>query len=182
MKFGIGTLAGLLVGAWASRAARLRLAPGSRPNQPLRFCSPLRRRTRPGVTSRDLDRLHAQALASLHPLSRRWPHAPVEQCRRARFARYRSPTSGVVIRRLRSWRRAGYSYVHPDRHGKTQRTDPRPLARRTRVAPHRRSSRPPSCTTCSPVMEAPPNHHPLRPWPDAYVSIGELSSCKNIVH
>jgi hypothetical protein len=36
MKFGIGTLAGLLAGAWAPRAARLRLAPGSR-QQPLVF-------------------------------------------------------------------------------------------------------------------------------------------------
>ena len=50
------------------------------------------RRTRPAVASRrhrQGHRLHAQALAGLHPLSRRRPHLPVEQRRRARSARHR---------------------------------------------------------------------------------------------
>src|SRR5215472_4808651 len=62
------------------------------------------RRARPAVTSCrpcQSRRLHAQALAGLHPPSRGWPHLPVEQRRRARFARHRSRAPRMVIRRLR---------------------------------------------------------------------------------
>jgi hypothetical protein len=82
----------------------------------------------------------------------------------------------------RAWWRAGRSHVHPDRQGKSQWADPRAWLADARGAPS------PTLLPChgSPAkpqpQPQPPDHHPLRPWPDACVSIGELSSYRNIVH
>jgi hypothetical protein len=65
------------------------------------------RRTRPAVTprrDRPGDRLHADALAGLYPLSRRRPHLPQQQRRRTRIARHCLGSSGLAIRRLRRGR------------------------------------------------------------------------------
>ena len=62
------------------------------------------RRTRPAVASRRHRQghgLHAQALARLHPRSRRRPHLPIEQRCRARSARHRSRAPRMAVRRLR---------------------------------------------------------------------------------
>ena len=55
------------------------------------------------------------------------------------LARHCPRAQGMVVRRLRSRRRAGRGDVHPDRHRQAQRHRSARLARR-RAAPHRRSS------------------------------------------
>jgi transposase len=54
--------------------------------------------------ARQSDRLYAQSLARLWPLSRRWPHLPQQPCRRAGLARHRPRPQKLVVRRLRPWR------------------------------------------------------------------------------
>src|SRR4051794_25065603 len=85
------------------------------------------------------DRLYAQALADLHPLSRRRPHLSFEQCRRARITRCRPGTPSVVIRRFGPRRRACRDNLHSDRYRQAQPHQSTRRARR-RARPHRRSS------------------------------------------
>ncbi len=87
------------------------------------------------------DGLHAQALGGLHPLPRRWPHLPDQQCRRAGTAWHRARPQGMAVRRLRSRRRAGGGDVFADRHRQTQRRRSARLARRRARPDQRPSSR-----------------------------------------
>ena len=76
------------------------------------------RRARQAVAPRRCrqgDRLHAHALAGLHPLPRRRPHLPHEQRRRTRAARHRPGPEIMAIRRLGARRRARRGHVHADR-------------------------------------------------------------------
>src|SRR5271157_5568121 len=83
------------------------------------------------------DGLHAHALGSLHPLSRRRPHLPDQQRGRTRPARFGSGQEVVVVRRIGSRGRARRCHVHahPDR--ETQQHRSAGLARR-RPRSHRR--------------------------------------------
>ena len=141
-------------------------------------------RTCPAVApcrDRQGDRLHADPLAGLHPLPRRWPHLPFEQRRRARITRNCPGTPSVVVRRLRPRRREGSGDLHADRHRQAQRHQPAGLARR-RARPHRRPSRLPAPRTPSLALEAKPGSSrrrlitgPPRSSADAYVSSSDTS-------
>ena len=91
--------------------------------------------------SRQGDGLHAQALAGLHPLPRRRPDLPLEQCGRASAARHCPRQKVMVVRGFRSRRAAGRSDVQPDRHRQNERRRSAGLAGR-RPGPHRRASGP----------------------------------------
>ena len=67
------------------------------------------------------DGLHAHALGSLHPLSRRRPHLLDQQCGRARPARSGPGQEVVVVRRFGARGRAGRSHVHPHPDRQAQR-------------------------------------------------------------
>ena len=56
----------------------------------------------PSQPRRRGDRLHAQGLDRVHPVPRRWPHLPDQQCRRTRVAWCRPWQEGMAVRRLRS--------------------------------------------------------------------------------
>ena len=83
--------------------------------------------------------LHAEALAGVHPVPRRRPHLPVEQCRRACATRYRPGQKIVAVRGFRPRRTARRSDVQPDRHRQIEQCRPASLAGR-RPGPHRRAS------------------------------------------
>ena len=84
--------------------------------------------------------LHAQALAGLHLVPRRWPRLPVQQCRRTRAARHRAGKKIVAVLRVRSRRPARCGHVQSHCHGQDEWRRSAGLARRRPLA-HRRPSR-----------------------------------------
>ena len=82
-------------------------------------------------------RLHADALAGLHPLPRRRQDLPDQQCRRKGAARPRSRQEIVAVRRIRARRRTRRRHVHAHSDREAQRRRPASLARR-RPLPDRR--------------------------------------------
>src|SRR5215470_925183 len=91
--------------------------------------------------SRQSHGLHAQALAGLYPLPRRWPHLPLEQCRRTGLARYCPRQKIMAVRRFRSRWAARRGDIQPDRHCQIEQCRRAGLVGR-RPGPDRRSSRP----------------------------------------
>ncbi len=116
------------------------------------------RRTRaalPPCPGRQGHGLHAQAMARLYPVSRRWPDLSHQQRSRAGLARDRARQEGLAVRRLRPWRSQSRPHVHPDRHGEDERRRSSGLARR-RARPHRRASVPAPPRTPALELEAGP--------------------------
>ena len=70
--------------------------------------------------SRQGDPVHAQALAGLHALPRRWARLHDEQCRRAIAARCRSGQEVVAVLRFRSRRPSRRRHVQPHRHSQDE--------------------------------------------------------------
>ena len=91
--------------------------------------------------SRQGDGLHAQALAGVHPVPRRRPDLPLEQCRRTSAARHCPRQKIMAVRGFRPRRPARRGDVQPDRHRQIERCRPASLAGR-RPGPDRRASRP----------------------------------------
>lgn len=83
--------------------------------------------------------LHAAALGSVHPVPRRWSHLHHQQRRRARAALRAARQEGLVVLRLRSWRRARRHHLLADPDREAQRRRSAGMARR-RPGAHRRAS------------------------------------------
>jgi len=88
---------------------------------------------------RQSHRLHAEALACLHAVSRRRADLPEQHAARTSIARNCKRPPRVVIRRLRSGWRTCRRDVHADRDRQVERRRSAGLAHR-RAPPHRRSS------------------------------------------
>jgi len=124
-----------------------------------------------GITG---DRLHASDRQSLNTKAQ---VASIELLKTIQTVRRGSGAAAsptVFAQRFDLWRRAGRSDVHPDRHGKNSTGSIRRLGSPTCCAaspiilPRGSTSSSPGIGSTAKPQPQPPDHHPPRPWPDAY--------------